>query len=868
LDWRVIQDQIGAQAAPMVYWPTPTTPLSHSFQYEVPMKDGLPEGKVLFEENFEGLAGEYAEHPGVTLVEDPDGDGKCVRISTSEYRLANRISVTPGHWIVVSWKARTITQGAAARIEADFMDSAGKPIELTFDRRFEDRERLWLKASSGKTDAGWTRRFWSHAPDWSAVLYGLPPELKSVERRAATRIPPEATSIGLRFYHDDADSAVTLIDEIRVVDLQPVALGIVRGAIEDHRKMLSDALKRIRAVPERPNSSGWKKVVATKGNMIESRFRHFAEQDPTSERFILGSDQMLILARRFADAAAALEAGVAQPTPILTYQTRAVPSLGPIYNQMRSEPVGVTPYALDIEGTLGDEASIRACPGEFEPVSIVLWSPNGMNQVTLRASDLKGAAGVIPAANLDIKVVACWYQRSSRPWSKSVLGPRFLLNDESLIEPDHRKRVNLIKVTFPDGQRYVEPPSYDENGAFEEEFETFPIRDSDTLQPFTLIGGQNKQLWITVKIPDDAGAGKYAGDLAFQSGGRDVATMKLNVEVLPFSLPDPKTQYDSDLDYTIGMYHRGRLTPDGKGKVGYRSKTEEQLRAELKMLLDHGVVAPLLLPPGWGVPESRLRRELEIMRELGFSGRPLYFGRGMGAANEEEKLKEVRQYVRDRIALAKEYGFTEVYFYGRDEGDGELMRAQRPTWRAIREAGGKVHVAVTWEWVDEAPEELDSVNAFGWPQKKWADHRHRLGGKIKSYATPHTSNRDPLPYRRNCGLYGWSFDYDGVMIYCFMHNYNGVWNDLDGPDFNIAFPTVNGAVNTLTFEALREGSDDVRYATLLMRRIEQAKTSGSPGAKATADEASQWLEAQDFIVADLDEARARMIDFIVALGGD
>ena len=37
-----------------------------------------------------------------------------------------------------------------------------------------------------------------------------------------------------------------------------------------------------------------------------------------------------------------------------------------------------------------------------------------------------------------------------------------------------------------------------------------------------------------------------------------------------------------------------------------------------------------------------------------------------------------------------------------------------------------------------------------------------------------------------------------------------VWNDLDAVDYNIAYPTINGAIGTLALEAVREGADDVR----------------------------------------------------------
>ena len=840
LDWRVIQDQIGVQARLREYWPHPSTPLRHSFQIEAPTDWEESEAEILFEEDFEGTAlGEYPGHPGVTLVKDPDGTGTCARFSGSEFRLKDPIRIQPGHFILLRWKARTIAEDRSkgAYIETEYRDAQGKTVGKP--------ERV--RASFGKSSAGWQQQIWTQAPASSAPQ---------------TQFPADTSSIAVRFFHDSTEQMVTLVDDIQVIDVQPVALRIIADTIAEHQRLLATAVESIRLLPETPEAEGWKQVVAAHGDRVASQLERLAQQDPTSERFIRDSDPPLLFSRRLADAAEALKTGSAQPTTVLTYRTRPIPALGPFYLHSRRDPVGVLPYSLDIEGELANEVTIQACNGEFEPISIALWSPENAEQVSVHASALKGPVGIIPAANLDVKLVKWWYQKSNRWWLQSFLVPRFLVNDDTLIKADHQARRNYLKLSFPDGIRYAEPPSYPKD-TIEEPMEAFPLRDSDTLRPFDLVGGQNKQIWITVKVPDDAAPGRYAGDLVFKTGNGEIARVELGLQVLPFSLPTPKTHYDLSQDYTAGFYYRGRLDPAGQGKVGYRTKSEQQLRAELKMMFDHGIVAPLLLPPGWGQSEALFRRELQIMRETGMAGRPLYLGKGMGYATEKEKLAEVQEYVRKKISLARDYGFTDVYFYGRDEAGGDLLYSQIPTWKAVREAGGKMHVSLTHDWRDKAPDVLDLAITAGWPSRQLAADRHRLGHKLSAYWL-WTKNHDPLMFRRNHGLYLWSHDYDGFTPYCFMHNHGGVWNHFDGTseDFNIAYPTVNGAIGTLPLEALREGIDDVRYATLLMQRIEQARQHDAADAKAVADEAFEWIESVPFLVADQDAVRDKIIGYI------
>jgi hypothetical protein len=170
----------------------------------------------------------------------------------------------------------------------------------------------------------------------------------------------------------------------------------------------------------------------------------------------------------------------------------------------------------------------------------------------------------------------------------------------------------------------------------------------------------------------------------------------------------------------------------------------------------------------------------------------------------------------------------------------------------------------------DTPDILDLVIAAQWPRAGMPAKRHRLGHKIHSYSLPHSTETDPRIWRSRCGLYLWRLDYDGVTPYCFMRHSEGVWNDLDGrgADYNIAYPTANGAVGTLALAGLREAADDVRYATLLMQRIEAARQHGAPAAKAVAEETFQWIEQQDFLAADLDVVRAKMVAYISKLAGE
>jgi len=252
------------------------------------------------------------------------------------------------------------------------------------------------------------------------------------------------------------------------------------------------------------------------------------------------------------------------------------------------------------------------------------------------------------------------------------------------------------------------------------------------------------------------------------------------------------------------------------------------------------------------------------------SGRPLYFAdSGMiGNPTSPEELERLKQRVRQTIATAAEYGFTGVYFYGIDEATGDRLASQRAAWQAVHEAGGQVIVSGFRGQFEAVGDILDLCNWCGPLDPAQPPAWHGQGHRVWSYGNPQTPVEDPAVYRRNYGLLLWKADYDGACTYCFMDSSGTPWNDFDCDayrDHNVAYPTVDGVVGTLALDGLREGADDVKYATLLRMRIEAALGGRDDEAKARAREAAEWLEGIDPSTADLDEVRAGLISRILGL---
>jgi hypothetical protein len=569
--------------------------------------------------------------------------------------------------------------------------------------------------------------------------------------------------------------------------------------------------------------------------------------------------------RRFTDAVRALQAGTLPTERLLVYATAPM------------SPTMVLPQTADLPGSLAERVQAVGFPGETEPLSLVLWPVEDTPDLLIEVSDLRGRAGTIAAAAVDVRWVKCWYQAGSAPHgigqdrSRRVLVPELLLNDESLVRVDLDRQENALKLSFSDGARYV--PIMDPKDVawgWKASAEEFPVQDSPTLLPVDLRAGLNQQVWIRVAVPPNAKPGEYAGEVRLTAGGKLLGRLPLGLRVLPLKLPEPKTHYDPEEAFTYSLYYWGELDPEGRAWIGYKQKSAQQFRAELRHMWAHDIVAPAMI---WSPDivyrnEPLFREHLDIARETGMSGRPLYFAdSGMiGNPTDAAALEALKQNVRRTIEIAAEYGFTGVYFYGLDEATGERLASQRTAWQAVQEAGGKVIVSGFRGQFEAVGDLLDLCNWAGPLDPAEPPKWHGRGHKVWNYANPQTPAEDPAVYRRNYGLLLWRTDYDGACTYCYMDSSGTPWNDFDCDayrDHNVAYPTVDGIVETLALEGLREGAKDVKLATMLRQTVSAAKAAGRLPQKAA--EAAEWLEALDPQTADLDAVRTGLIERILAL---
>ncbi|MFH2069065.1 MAG: hypothetical protein ABII89_06360, partial [Candidatus Omnitrophota bacterium] len=420
----------------------------------------------------------------------------------------------------------------------------------------------------------------------------------------------------------------------------------------------------------------------------------------------------------------------------------------------------------------------------------------------------------------------------------------------------------------------------------------FPVKDSPALLPVNIPAGTNKQFWVTVKVPEDAKDGVYTGSINLSSGEKTLGAVTLKLRVLPFKLASPKTYYDLTREFTSSIYYLGQLASDDqKGTIYALLKNREQLRAELKNMFDHGVTNPQVTQEYGN--RKILGEFLDLRNEAGMGNQPLYsrildiagflncnFFTGAGLPVPPEKLAALKVRVKEMIDFFKPYGIPEVYFYGQDEATDAGIKAQRPAWEAVREAGGKIWVAGysrpmrrivgNLEGQFELAGDIQDLFVSACfhapdtqPVKEEADKWHSVGHKIWLYANPQAGPENPALFRKGYGFIPWKADYDGAATWAYIHYYPP-WNDFrsNGKLYNFVYPTVNGVVDTIAWEGYREGIDDIRYGTTLKLLIAQKK--GGPKNR-EALEAEDYLKNLNALYKNPDRIRLEIIDYILKL---
>ena len=528
----------------------------------------------------------------------------------------------------------------------------------------------------------------------------------------------------------------------------------------------------------------------------------------------------------------------------------------------------ILPFDKLIPGKISSKMVVTACRGEYEPASFVIKAKQNIGSLSIKSTALKyegKAADLIPAKNVDIKYVKCWYQGASagkavvKQAGAAVLTPELLVNDPELVKVDFVKKKNYLRI-FKNGKTSYKDISNPQNTENDFSAEKYPVYDSPVLKPISLKEGGNQQVWITVKVPWKITPGNYSGEIIISSNGKMLKRLVLQVKVPDFELAKP--YYTASIDYhgTLGR----------KSSISSHGKSEKQMLAELKNMKAHGLDN---CQHYFMINEEDLTKVLKLRKLAGMKNDVLYLkGHGMNYfATASDDLKEIQNRTKKILDICRKYGAQTVYLYGRDELTGKKLASQRKAWQAMRKAGAKLFVAGGRDNLFLMGDIQDMLVKAGWPDQNEVSGWHKYKHKIFCYFNPQVGVENPEYYRRGYGLVMWKFNYDGIANNAYQHSFGFTWNDFDHKKYRahtFAYPTADGVVDTIAWEGYREAVDDVRYITTLENFISEAAQNASVSkndlnaARRLVDDLRKSSKIE---ICDLDKLRQKIIKMILKL---
>jgi hypothetical protein len=476
---------------------------------------------------------------------------------------------------------------------------------------------------------------------------------------------------------------------------------------------------------------------------------------------------------------------------------------------------------------------LQAARGQDEQAAFALYALRDLGRVTVESSTLVGANGAaLPASNVDMRVVKVWPQQTSI-WGGS--NGEFQMTPELLVRND-----TLSLEDAWTGVGTFHPDAKGEKGFNSGPTLTAVPRDT------------SRQFWIKVHVPSNTAPGTYRGTLTVKAEHGGSLQLPLSITVLPFALDT------LDKRYLLSIYYRGKPVTEGAAapsRVSSDNVSPARFRAQLQDIKEHGFNAAWLMSPSLETFKTAM---LPVYNELGFSGAVGISGWGYAYSNKfDEKTDALsKARVADYLALFKDR--KAPLFYGIDEPQGaqvqtNIKRADQVRSVEVDGLRGQYSSAGDGNAMAEQVGHLDYpiISSYFSSRKLMAELRdkYQATGAHPLYYWQ-IWGEYPQGSRLNAGYFLYASGYEGVMPYAYQHFASDPYREdqerIALPESGIknmmvSYPSNEGEIPTLQWEAARAGIWDLRYLVTLENAIKNAEGRVPPTQIVAAREALQTL---------------------------
>ncbi len=517
----------------------------------------------------------------------------------------------------------------------------------------------------------------------------------------------------------------------------------------------------------------------------------------------------------------------------------------------------ITPTFVPARAAIGKPLTAFATPGEFEPVTFGLLAHRDLGEVGVELADFVAddTSRTIPRQNVKIGIVRCWPQRAVDRGGKG----------------DYQVVPEMIEAPMGRASR--------------------------------VMAGQINQWWLTVRVPDDATAGRYRMKLTLRPEKAPPAVVEWRLLVLPFSLTRPANKHWGTWLESFppvgglrGPERRGRNTPAEEVRL---------VRADLADYRDHGFDLAIFNfyfgvkenpDGGFTYDIAPLARNLEYWKTLGtntpvaigceYTFRNLEYGfaapggqhvPGTFSPKARQAIVGLVRHIRDE---AQRHGWPKLYFYPIDEpGNNKTenrMRFAENVLDFVHEVPGcQTATTVGAGDIQRLGDRVDvRIYAYGSCNRAKVLPEAQQGHPFWFYENGMFYGHSTIASR---GLTGFEFLRSGAEVataWGFDCTTANPYNDFDGGhrDWNVMFPGVDGPTPTIYWELCREGVDDCRYVATLEKQIALAKERGQNQAAHRAERVLEPLLDPDAAPIDhplaFNRYRWRVAREVLALQGD
>gem|GEM_PF-1585503 len=434
---------------------------------------------------------------------------------------------------------------------------------------------------------------------------------------------------------------------------------------------------------------------------------------------------------------------------------------------------------------LDEDIEVSAAPGEYEPVTFSVVPLMDLEDFKITYTDFIGSKGRIKDAHIKLDEVKHYYHNYA----------------------------GFIPV------RYMRFPKV-----------------LESFSPHNLYKNNTYTFWITIKVPENAEAGEYFSMVTLQTSNGKSQSFRIKLLVYPFTL-------DICDDYTFCMVYHLPQKNLQRGVNGWNT-----LSRELRDMKEHGMNSvnfrPLVQNQWPELGEYRKTINVEGFTRLFESAKeaelthtiPLCLEIYLPYYLEKAKIDfqpEEWTYVKDALlklqSVCREKGLPDFYFYLDEPWMKERAYNYGKVFSYLKEYGLRNFCTVGKEEVYQALYPLLSVRCYGSRIGKQAEIRAEAAKgdfEFWIYNGP-TWSYIPAKSRFTIGYRTWWEGAKGHLVWDYaVFREKMPLNPLSNPNGVFAheiIPDLAGPVPTTTWEAIREGIDDIKYIRTLEKLIEKKR---------------------------------------------